>query len=256
MFKKKDISNEHSYEELKSRIQEKQLPKHIAIIMDGNGRWAKKRFLPRIAGHRAGVETVRMTVKTARDLNIKHVTLYAFSTENWTRPKDEVNSLMKYLEEFLKKEVDELHENNVKLTAMGRIHDLPDFAQRELKKASERTADNTGLNLNLALNYSGRAEIIDAVKKIITNSADLNAETFTAEDLQNYLYCPELPDPDLLIRTSGEIRISNFFLWQLAYTELWITEKFWPDFTREDFAKAVHDYQNRERRFGGLVQNG
>ena len=230
------------------------LPKHIAIIMDGNGRWAKKRFLPRTAGHKAGVETVRKVITECKRLGIKHVTLYTFSTENWKRPALEVETLMTLLQSYLKKEVEELNINNVKLTAIGDIEKLPKSCLDELKRAMELTKDNDGPNLNLALNYGGRYDITEAVKQIswdIENHT-LDSESITEETIKNYLSTKSLPDPDLVIRTSGEQRLSNFLLWELAYAELYFTDVYWPDFDEKELQRAIYAYQNRDRRFGGL----
>ncbi len=224
------------------------LPKHIAIIMDGNGRWAKQRNLPRIEGHKAGIEAVRSTVEGCAELGIKYLSLFAFSSENWKRPKDEIFALMNLLNIYLDKELPTMQKNNISFHTIGRIEELDLEIQKKLKYTEEVTRKNRGLNLYLALNYSGRVEILDAVKKIIGNPPkDLNEETF-----KNFLYDPKLPEPDLLIRTSGEFRISNFYLWQIAYTEIYITDVFWPDFRKENLIEAIRDYQKRERRFGGI----
>ena len=230
------------------------LPKHIAIIMDGNGRWAKKRFLPRTAGHKAGVETVRKVITECKRLGIKHVTLYTFSTENWKRPALEVETLMTLLQSYLKKEVEELNINNVKLTAIGDIEKLPKSCLDELKRAMELTKDNDGPNLNLALNYGGRYDITEAVKQISRDIENhtLDSENITEETIKNYLSTKSLPDPDLVIRTSGEQRLSNFLLWELAYAELYFTDVYWPDFDEKELQRAIYAYQNRDRRFGGL----
>ncbi|MDY5212427.1 isoprenyl transferase [Intestinibacter sp.] len=235
-------------------IDMENLPKHIAIIMDGNGRWAKKRFLPRTAGHKAGVETVRTVITECKRLGIKHVTLYTFSTENWKRPALEVETLMTLLQSYLKKEVAELNRNNVKLTAIGDIEKLPKSCLEELKKAMELTKNNDGPNLNLALNYGGRYDITNAVKQISRDIENhkLNSESITEETIKNYLSTKSIPDPDLVIRTSGEQRLSNFLLWELAYAELYFTDVFWPDFDEKELQKAIYAYQNRDRRFGGL----
>jgi undecaprenyl diphosphate synthase len=230
------------------------LPEHVAVIMDGNGRWAGKRGLPRVEGHRVGVERVRELVETAGELGIKVLTLYTFSTENWRRPLDEVSTLMAFLTETLKREEEELDRNNVQLRAMGRMELLPGSVRRELDKAIRRLSSNTGLILNLALSYSGRAEIVDAVRALVTISAgELDPTDVTQDSLSRHLYTADLPDPDLLIRTSGEMRLSNFMLWQLAYSEIWVTEVLWPDFRRVDFLKAIQGYQSRDRRFGGVT---
>jgi undecaprenyl diphosphate synthase len=240
---------------LKEKILKKgNLPAHIAIIMDGNGRWAKKRGLPRTAGHRAGVKTVKRVVRVAGDLGIYVLTLFTFSQENWKRPKSEVSAIMKLLYETTKREINELDKNNVKLITTGRIEGFSPRRREILQKAMERTKDNTGLILNLALNYGGRTEILDAVKKIANDvkQSKLDLEELGEEIFSHYLYTKDLPDPDLLIRTSGEMRISNFLLWQTSYTELYITDVLWPNFSVKDFYEAIWDYQNRERRFGRL----
>ncbi|UCC78360.1 MAG: isoprenyl transferase [Candidatus Zixiibacteriota bacterium] len=240
-------------EELKSSVMSAgKLPDHIAIIMDGNGRWARKRGLLRTAGHRAGVKTVKKIVRIAGEIGLKYLTLFTFSTENWKRPKTEVTAIMRLLEQTTRKELSELLENNVRLIATGNIENLPPKKREVLLDAIERTKNNTGLVLNLALSYSGRAEIIQAIKNI---AADISSKKIKPEDLNDqlfssYLQTNGLPDPDLLIRTSGEMRISNFLLWQTAYTELYVTDILWPDFTEEDFLKAIADYQRRDRRFG------
>lgn len=235
-------------------INMEKLPKHIAIIMDGNGRWAKKRFLPRTAGHKAGVETVRTVITECKRLGIKYVTLYTFSTENWKRPALEVETLMTLLQTYLKKEVAELNRNNVKLTAIGDIEQLPKTCLQELKRAMELTKDNDGPNLNLALNYGGRYDITNAVKQISKDVENnkLNSDDITEETIKNYLSTKSIPDPDLVIRTSGEQRLSNFLLWELAYAELYFTDVYWPDFDEKELQKAIYAYQNRDRRFGGL----
>ncbi|MCK4547047.1 MAG: isoprenyl transferase [Candidatus Eisenbacteria sp.] len=233
------------------------VPVHVAMIMDGNGRWAGKRCLPRVEGHRAGVERVREVVETAGDLGVKILTLYTFSTENWCRPIEEISMLMTFLAEVLQREIDDLDRNNVRLRAMGRLELLPVSVQEELDRAGRRLADNTGLILNLALSYSGRAELVDAVRKLVSSTSGLPLDPLdiTEETLSEHLYTADLADPDLLIRTSGEMRISNFMLWQLAYSEIWVTDVLWPDFRRMDFLRAVRDYQARNRRFGGVTSD-
>ncbi|MFQ6092048.1 MAG: isoprenyl transferase [bacterium] len=234
------------------------LPRHIAIIMDGNGRWAKRRGYPRIEGHRAGIASVRDVVQACGELGIEVLTLYAFSTENWQRPRFEVSVLMKLLLKTINAEIAELDEKNVKVMAIGRLGDLPRETRRALEKAMDRTAKNSGLILNLALSYSGRSEIIDAIKKlgeeVKKNTCDISQ--IDEEQFRNFLYTAGLPDPDLLIRTSGELRVSNFLLWQMAYTEIWVTDVLWPDFRREHLYQALRDYQKRERRFGLVSSNG
>ncbi len=228
------------------------LPRHIAIIMDGNGRWAKKRGLPRVAGHRAGIKAVREVVKGCASLGIDYLTLYTFSVENWNRPVREVNALMRFLKETLRKEVDDLHRNNVRLRTIGRTEDLPASVRREIDRAVSILDNNTGLTLVLALSYGGRVEIVEAIRKIAESvrRGKLKPEEIDADTVSRHLYTGGMPDPDLLIRTSGEMRISNFLLWQIAYSELWITDVLWPDFRRKHLYEAIMSYQERERRFG------
>ncbi|ENK1241948.1 isoprenyl transferase [Clostridium sporogenes] len=235
-------------------IDKNNIPKHIAIIMDGNGRWAKERNLPRTMGHKAGVETIREIVKECNNLGVKYLTLYAFSTENWKRPKDEVSALMSLLVQYLRKEVKELNENNVVVNAIGDIEELPEVCVNELKKAYEETENNTGLILNLALNYGGRDEIIRAVKNMYEDMkvGKIREEEVNEDIISNYLYTKGMADPDLIIRPSGEKRISNFLLWQCAYSEFWYSDIKWPDFKKEHLHKAIYDYQNRDRRFGAV----
>ncbi|MBU4129071.1 isoprenyl transferase [bacterium] len=234
--------------ELLSKLDKSRIPKHVAIIMDGNGRWAKKRGLPRMAGHRKGINRLKEIVPAAKDYGIKFLTLFAFSTENWNRPEGEIKGLFKTLEKYLKDEVAELQKNNTRLHPIGRLEKLPSPLREELFRVERITKNNKGIILNLALNYGGRSDIVNAVKKIIANQPKkIDEETFS-----KYLYTSGQPDPDLLIRTSGEMRISNFLLWQLAYSELWITPILWPDFRREDLLQAILDYQMRERRFGRI----
>jgi undecaprenyl diphosphate synthase len=224
------------------------LPKHVAIIMDGNGRWARKKGLPRIYGHRAGAKAVRSTVRAAGELGIEVLTLYAFSTENWLRPQTETRALMGLLRMTLRREIAELNRNNVRLKAIGRLQKLPQNVQDELQRCVEATQSNSGLTLNLALNYGGRQDILDAVNALIKQGKT----TIDEEDMSRNLTTAGLSDPDLLIRTSGEYRISNFLLWQIAYAELYVTPVLWPDFKRAHLQEALVDYQRRERRFGGL----
>jgi undecaprenyl diphosphate synthase len=230
------------------------LPTHVAIIMDGNGRWAKLRNLPRVEGHRHGVESVRAVVKAAGEVGIKYLTLYAFSVENWNRPQEEVDTLMKYLAKYLKTEADELQKNNVKLDVIGQIYRLPEFVQTQLRKTQAALAKNNGLTLILALSYGGRTEIVDAVRKIAVKVKQglIDPEEINAQIFAQHLYTANYPDPDLLIRTSGELRISNFLLWQISYTELVVTPTLWPDFRKADFFAALEEYARRHRRFGGL----
>ena len=222
--------------------------------MDGNGRWARRRGFPRTLGHRAGIKSVRRIVEACVELKISVLTLYAFSVENWKRPKREIDTLMRLLSEFLEKEIDEMNENNIRFTAIGRTDELPDFVQKRLERTIEATAKNRGLVLNLALNYGGRTEIVDAVRKIVSEAKgdSLKPEDISETTFSRYLYTHALPDPDLLIRTSGEMRLSNFLLWQLSYAEIYITKKYWPDFKKTDFLKALKEYARRERRFGGV----
>lgn len=239
-------------------IDPMRLPAHIAVIMDGNGRWAGKRFLPRVAGHKAGISPVRETVETCARLGLQALTLYAFSIENWKRPAAEVDTLWHLLRLYLRNELRTLQENNVRLGAIGRIDDLPSVVRKELDATMRDTENNTGLRLNLAINYGGRVEILDAVNQLIAEAranGTLDTLRVDEESLSARLYTGGLPDPDLLIRTSGELRVSNFLLWQIAYTEIYVTETLWPDFRRADLLQAIVAYQKRERRFGGLSNN-
>lgn len=233
------------------------LPKHIGIIMDGNGRWAKKRNLPRTFGHRAGVKTLKKIVREASDIGIKYLTAYVFSTENWKRSNDEVNNIMNLLVEFLRKELDELHSNNVVINTLGDISKLPDACIKILTFSKEKTKNNTGLVLNLALNYGGRDEILFAIKNIFNEYEKGNItkdyiDNISSEQFNNYIYTKGMPDPDIIIRPSGEQRLSNFMLWQCAYSEFWFSDINWPDFDISDLHKAISDFQNRDRRFGGV----
>jgi undecaprenyl diphosphate synthase len=228
------------------------LPRHIAVIMDGNGRWAKQRHLPRLAGHRAGTEPVRKCVRTSARIGIEYLTLYTFSLENWSRPKAEVAGLMHFLEETLRKEVLELDENGVRLNAIGRLDLLPPATRKALDRSIEKLAKNRGLVLTLALSYGGRAELIDAARRLCARVAagELRAEDVDEARLRDCLYDPSLPDPDLLVRTSGELRVSNFLLWQIAYAEIWVTDVLWPDFSEADLIQGIRAFQERDRRFG------
>ena len=228
------------------------LPRHIAIIMDGNGRWARRRGLPRVAGHRAGLKSVRDVVKGCAALGVDFLTLYTFSVENWSRPAREVNALMKFLRETLRRETERLADNNVRLRVIGRTEDLPEYVNDEIAKAVGALDGNTGLTLVLALSYAGRVEILDATRKIAgqVRRGKLREKDITEDLFRSYLYTSGIPDPDLLIRTSGELRISNFLLWQIAYSELWITDTLWPAFRRKHLYQAIKEYQERERRFG------
>ena len=237
-----------------SSINMNSIPEHIAIIMDGNGRWAAKRMLPRNMGHRAGVEALRDVIKTASNIGVKYLTLYAFSTENWKRPDSEVSMLMKLLIEYLRKEIEELHHNNVRIRAIGNIAGLPDEVITEVDRATTKTRFNNGLCVNIALNYGGRSEILNVIKKIgeKIKSNEVQIDEIDETLVESLLYTANIPDPELLIRTSGEIRLSNFLLWQCAYSEFWFTDMYWPDFKGECLLEAIQDYQNRQRRFGGV----
>lgn len=243
-------------EERKSKLKKSHLPEHVAIIMDGNGRWARKRRLPRMDGHRAGIETVRKVIRLAGELGIGYVTLYTFSSENWRRPPGEVLGLMKLLAETLKNEIPELNKNHVQIRTIGNISVLPKKNRDALGDAIEKTSSNDGLTLILALNYGGRDEIVRAVEKIAGKIKDgtLKQDAITQSVISSCLDTAGIPDPDLLIRTSGEFRLSNFLLWQLAYTELWITDVMWPDFSESDFCDALESFASRERRFGKTSQ--
>src|SRR5215471_14439965 len=240
--------------DLLTQIDSERLPRHVAIIMDGNGRWAARRKLPRVVGHRAGADAVRRTVETAARLKLECLTLYAFSTENWKRPRFEIRTLMDLLMEYLRKELHSLKENNIQFRMIGRSEELNISVLEQIRKAELSTFQNTGLRLNIALNYGGRAEIVDAVKKLgrQISAGQLQPDDVTEELIHQSLYTHSVPDPDLLIRTSGEMRISNFLLWQIAYTELWITPTLWPDFGAIDLYRAVAEFQGRTRRFGGV----
>ena len=238
--------------DLLTQIDLDRLPHHIAVIMDGNGRWAKRRRLPRIAGHRAGINAVRQVVEACARLGVPYLTLYAFSVENWKRPHTEIKLLMKLLREYLKKEIGELNRQNIRLGVIGRIQELSRPVLQDLQNALDGTRQNTGLRLTLALNYGARTELVDAVRALLASSNRNGPIAVDEATLSAHLYTHDLPDPDLLIRTSGELRLSNFLLWQVAYAELWVTETLWPDFTQKDLFQAIIDYQKRERRYGGL----
>lgn len=236
-------------------IDFQRLPRHVAVIMDGNGRWAALRRKPRVEGHRAGIEAVRNVVETSARLGLQVLTLYAFSIENWKRPKGEIKTLMMLLKHYLRRELDSLLRNNIRFRVIGRISELAPDVQAELERGIERTNSATGLVFNIALNYGGRAEITDAVRRLV---ADVQTGRHAPDSidealLASYLYTAGLPDPDLLIRTSGELRISNFLLWQIAYAEIWVTDVLWPDFQRRHLLQAVNDYQKRDRRYGGIA---
>ena len=228
------------------------LPAHVAIIMDGNGRWAKKRLLNRINGHEKGSDTVRSVVRTCREIGISYLTLYAFSTENWQRPKTEVGALMTLLKNFLHSEKKEMVENDIRLRVIGQVDRLPEKVQQALQQTMSATKDNSAMTLVLALSYGGRAEIIRMVQEVAKQikHGEIDPDSITAELVADHLYTRDIPDPDLLIRTSGEMRISNFLLWQIAYTEIFVTPTLWPDFSRDELLEILKDYQNRERRFG------
>lgn len=228
------------------------MPTHVAIIMDGNGRWAKQRHLPRVEGHRNGVESVRSVVRCAGEAGIKYLTLYAFSVENWSRPKDEVDTLMKYLARFLKNEIGELNKNNVRLEVIGQVYRLPEFVQEQLQKTKAALEKNNGLTLILALSYGGRTEIVEATRAIAqkVKEGKLEPAEINEEIISQHLYTRNYPDPDLLIRTSGEMRVSNFLLWQISYAELVVTPTLWPDFRKPQFFEALEEYTRRHRRFG------
>ena len=233
-----------------------QLPRHLAVIMDGNGRWAQRRHLPRIAGHRKGTETARVTIETCSRLKLDALTLYAFSVENWRRPKAEIDFLMQLLREYLRQEMPLIQRNNIRMRFLGRSDELPAAVQRDTREAAEVTAGNTGMVLCIALNYGGRAEIVDATNALLAERrAAGDSQKFTESELERHLYTAGLPDPDLLIRTSGEMRVSNFLLWQIAYAEIFVTETLWPDFNRPRLLEAFVDFQKRDRRYGGLGES-
>ena len=239
---------------LARRLDLSRLPRHVAIIMDGNGRWAKGRGLPRAEGHRAGVVAVRDTVEAAAELELPVLTLYAFSTENWKRPRIEVWTLMNLLKEYVRKETANLVENDIRLSVLGRWRELDPSVVRELERGLEATAGCRGMSFNIALNYSGRCEIVDACRKIVADWAAGKRADIDEETIGRYLYTSGQPDPDLMIRTSGELRVSNFLLWQIAYAEIWVTQTLWPAFRRRDLYEAILDYQQRERRYGAVPQ--
>ena len=257
MINREKLAEPGSIEQvLLEKIDLKRLPRHVAVIMDGNGRWAKARNLPRVEGHRAGIDSVRDVVETAARLELGVITLYAFSVENWKRPRLEVATLMMLLKEYLRKELHTLQKNNIRFTPIGRIDGLDPSVQRELRFAEEETAKNDGLLFQIALNYGGRAEIVDTVNRVIAilREKDLHDFVIDEEFLSNHLYTANVVDPDLLIRTSGEHRISNFLLWQIAYAEIHVTKVLWPDFRRRHLFEAIIDFQSRERRYGGVYE--
>jgi undecaprenyl diphosphate synthase len=245
-------SEEHA---LLQSIDFARLPRHVAVIMDGNGRWARQRHKPRVEGHRAGIASVRDVVETSARLGLEVLTLYAFSIENWKRPKAEVSTLMGLLKRYLRMELDTLLRNNIRFRVIGREDDLPEDVREELARGVEATRQKTGLLFNIALNYGGRAELVDAVKRLTAEliAAGRGPEAVDEATLAAHLYTAGQPDPDLLIRTSGELRVSNFLLWQIAYSEIWVTDVLWPDFRRRHLFQAIIDFQKRERRYGGIL---
>ena len=248
----KDASPKEST--LLDKLDLKSLPQHIAVIMDGNGRWAQRRHLPRIAGHRAGVKAARQIIESCARLKLPCLTLYAFSLENWRRPQAEVDFLMRLLREYLSRELPSIHKNNIKLQVIGRAEQLPDAVRLDIEEGMRLTASNTGMKLVVALNYGARAELVDAFNVLLKQAKASGASDFQADEqlISDHLYTAGLPDPDLLIRTSGEMRVSNFLLWQIAYAEMYVTETLWPDFSRECLLESLLDFQKRERRYGGL----
>jgi undecaprenyl diphosphate synthase len=240
--------------ELLDKLDLKRLPQHLAVIMDGNGRWAEKRHLPRIAGHRAGVQAARVVIETCARLKLPYLTLYAFSLENWRRPQAEVDFLMRLLREYLKRELPSIHKNNIRLLVIGRRAQLPEGVRKDLEQGMMLTARNTGMKLVVALNYGGRAELVDAFNAMLDHVRSNGLSAFHADEqtISEHLYTAGLPDPDLMIRTSGEMRVSNFLLWQIAYAEIYVTETLWPDFSRARLLESLVDFQKRERRYGGL----
>ena len=244
-------------ERLLRELDGDRLPQHIAVIMDGNGRWAKKRHLPRVAGHRAGVQSARTVIETSARLNISVLTLYAFSMENWRRPKAEIDFLMRLLRDYLRRELPVIQRNNIRFLVIGRTDQLPDAVRYDIDRATEQTSGNTGMKLAVALNYGGRAELVDAFNRILDRARQngLDGARVDEDMISQNLYTAGLPDPDLLIRTSGEMRVSNFLLWQIAYAEIYVTETLWPDFTRAQLFEALLDFQKRERRYGGLTES-
>jgi undecaprenyl diphosphate synthase len=241
---------------LLEKLNLSQLPKHLAVIMDGNGRWAQRRHLPRIAGHRKGTETARVTIETCSRLKLEALTLYAFSVENWRRPKAEIDFLMQLLREYIRQEMPLIQRNNIRMRFLGRSDELPAAVQRDTREAVEATAGNTGMVLCIALNYGGRAEIVDAANALLAErQAAGDSRKLTESELERHLYTAGLPDPDLLIRTSGEMRVSNFLLWQIAYAEIFVTETLWPDFNRARLLEAFVEFQKRDRRYGGIGES-
>jgi undecaprenyl diphosphate synthase len=243
--------------ELLAKLDLARLPRHVAVIMDGNGRWAQRKHLPRVAGHRVGTQTARSTIETCARLKIEALTLYAFSVENWRRPKAETDFLMQLLREYLRTEMPLIQRNNIRMRFLGRANELPVGVRQDMRNAEQKTAGNGGMVLCLALNYGGRAEIVDAANAILAErNAQGNSSAITEEELSRRLYTNGLPDPDLLIRTSGEMRVSNFLLWQIAYAEIFVTETLWPDFNRARLLESFVEFQKRERRYGGIREGG
>lgn len=249
---KKKLKND--FESLKKQISPDKLPQHVAVIMDGNGRWAKKHGAGRLYGHKNGVESVRAIVETSVEIGLKYLTIYAFSTENWARPEDEVKGLLKLILDSLINEIDQMSKNNIKVRFIGSNTNLNPEYQYKINEECKKSWDNTGLNFNIAMNYGGRIELLEAIKKMIPDikSGKINEESLNEELFENYLYTAGMPDPDLMIRTSGEKRLSNYLIWQSAYTELYFTDILWPDFKKTAFLEAIIDFQNRNRRFGGI----
>jgi undecaprenyl diphosphate synthase len=250
------MNKKFASDELLKKIDLSRLPVHVAVIMDGNGRWAKRRYLPRAEGHRRGIQSVREIVEVSARLGLKVLTLYAFSVENWKRPRSEVNTLMRLLREYLHRELQTLQKNNIRFQVIGRWQELPIKVVEDLEWGMRETAGNTGLLFNIALNYGGRTELVDAFEQIFKewSSNGRSSLPVTEETISNHLYTSGLPDPDLLIRTSGELRVSNFLLWQIAYSEIWVTDVLWPDFRKQHLYQAILDYQKRERRYGGITK--
>jgi len=243
--------------ELLAKLDLARLPRHVAVIMDGNGRWAQRKHLPRVAGHRVGTQTARTTIETCARLKIEALTLYAFSVENWRRPKTETDFLMQLLREYLRTEMPLIQRNNIRMRFLGRAEELPPGVQQDMRAAEEKTAGNGGMVLCLALNYGGRAEIVDAANALLAErNAQGSRAPITQEELSSRLYTNGLPDPDLMIRTSGEMRVSNFLLWQIAYAEIFVTETLWPDFNRARLLESFVEFQKRERRYGGIREGG
>jgi undecaprenyl diphosphate synthase len=251
----KQVKPEIFQEEWAKDIDPARVPRHVAIIMDGNGRWATLKGLPRVFGHKQGYQTVRWLVRTALDLGIGALTLYTFSSENWKRPSYEVQALMRLIRAAARRELAELHENGVKVLISGRLHELPDKVREQLEHNMEVTKNNTNMVLNLAINYGGRTEIVDAAKAIAEKAArgEISADQIDEKLISQNMYSPEIPDPELVIRTAGELRVSNFLLWEIAYSEIWVTPTLWPDFSKQALGDAIRDFQRRKRKFGGLL---